>query len=71
MTTDWLPLERMLGPDLCHLFMFMGRSGELYLYKHIGTRRYLNINRHGACFRHTNQGYLPTEREDAVKHVFG
>jgi len=59
MRSDWAPLELMLGPKLCECFMFMGRSGELYLYKHIDTRRYLNLDAEGnpayiaryACWR--------------------
>ena len=39
MTSDWAPLELVLGRKLCECFMFMGRSGELYLYKHIDTPR--------------------------------
>lgn len=31
MTSDWAPLEQVLGPKLCQHFMFMGRSGQLYL----------------------------------------
>jgi hypothetical protein len=50
MTSDWAPLEHMLGPKLCEHFMFMGRSGELYLYKHVETRRYLNLDAEGRCF---------------------
>jgi hypothetical protein len=34
MNTDWVPLERMLGPSLCVDFMFMGRAEQIHLYKH-------------------------------------
>lgn len=70
MSSDWAPLERMLGPELCERFMFMGRSGELYLYKHSDTRRYLNIALDGSCFRYTPAGYMPTDREEAIAWVF-
>ena len=70
MTPDWAPLERVLGPNLCEHFMFMGRSGELYLYKHIDTRRYLNLDAEGRCFRYTGNGYAPEELRRAVAHVF-
>ncbi len=70
MTTDWAPLEQVLGPKLCEHFMFMGRSGELYLYKHIETRRYLNVDAEGRCFRYTRNGYDPEELRRAIVHVF-
>ena len=70
MTTDWAPLEQVLGPKLCEHFMFMGRSGELYLYKHIDTRRYLNLDAEGRCFRYTGNGYDPEELRRAIAHVF-
>ena len=50
--------------------MFMGRSGELYLYKHIDTRRYLNLDAEGKCFRYTGNGYDPEELRRAIAHVF-
>ena len=70
MTSDWAPLERVLGPQLCESFMFMGRSGELYLYKHIDTRRYLNIDAEGRCFRYTGNEYTREELRKAIAHVF-
>ena len=70
MTSDWAPLERVLGPQPCECFMFMGRSGELYLYKHIDTRRYLNLDAEGRCFHYTGNGYDPEELRRAIAHVF-
>ena len=70
MTPDWAPLEQVLGPQLCECFMFMGQSGELFLYKHIDTRRYLNLDRKGRCFRYTGNGYEPEELRRAIAHVF-
>ena len=71
MSWEWTPLEQMLGPELCERFMFMGRSAEIYLYKHIDTRRYLNLDAQGQCFRYTGKGYEPEERVIAVARVFG
>jgi hypothetical protein len=70
MTSDWAPLELVLGPQLCECFMFMGRSGELYLYKHIDTRRYLNLDAQGRSFRYTGSRYEPQESRKAIAHVF-
>ncbi len=71
MSSEWAPLEQMFGPELCEQFMYMGRSGEISLYKHIVTRRYLNLDAQGQCFRYTGSGYEPQERASAVAHVFG
>jgi hypothetical protein len=70
MYSDWAPLEQILDPTSCQHFMFMGRSGEIYHYKHIDTRRYLNLNREGQCFRYTVNGYVPQELDKAIGHVF-
>lgn len=70
MSAVWLPLEQMLGPELCENFMYMGRTGEIYLYKHIDTRRYLNITRDGTCFRYSVNGYFPIERGEAIQDAF-
>ena len=67
---DWRPLERMLGTRRCVDFMFMGRSGQIHLYKHRDTRRYLNIALDGRCFRYSAHGYQPIGLEEAIERVF-
>lgn len=69
--SNWAPLEQMLGPKLCERFMFMGRSGTIYLYKHIDTRRYLNLDAQGQCFRYIGNNYEPEDRAGAIEHAFG
>jgi hypothetical protein len=71
MSSEWTPLEQVLGPELSERFMYMGRAGEIYLYKHIDTRRYLNLDEQGQCFRYTGRGYEPEGRAKAIAHVFG
>jgi len=71
MSSEWTPLEQTLGPKLCGSFMYMGRSGQIHLYKHIDTRRYLNLDAQGQCFRYTKNGYELEERAKAIGHVFG
>ena len=70
MSDDWMPLERTIGADLCHSFMYMGRSGEIHLYKHIGTRRYLNIGPDGQCYCYKERGYSPIAQGDAIRQAF-
>jgi hypothetical protein len=71
MSSEWTPLERMLGTELCESFIYMGRDGEIYLYKRIDTRRYLNLDAQGQCFSYTGSGYEPELRARAIAHVFG
>jgi hypothetical protein len=49
---------------MCAQFMAMGqvRQGEttIFLYKHIRTRRYLNLAWHGQAYHYTREGaYTP------------
>jgi hypothetical protein len=70
MSSEWEPLESMLGSDLCHDFMYIGRSEQIYFYKHVETRRYLNIDPTGTCFRYSPEGYQPIGLAEAIEHVF-
>ncbi len=52
--SPWKPFEDLLGPSYCSEFMYMGSDKEqgFEMYKHIGTRRYLNIDpATGATYR--------------------
>jgi hypothetical protein len=39
---DWRSLENAIPTEYCESFMFMGKVGDIVLYKHRLTRRYLN-----------------------------
>lgn len=58
---DWKPLEAMLGPALIGQFMFMGtaENGNIVLYKHGMTRRYLNVGRDLRTFEYTPHAVGP------------
>ena len=47
---NWAPLERAVPATELENFMYMGCAGEIELYKHRFTRRYLNIGRHSERF---------------------
>jgi hypothetical protein len=47
---NWAPLERAVPACELENFMYMGRAGEIELYKHRHTRRYLNIERNAQSF---------------------
>jgi hypothetical protein len=65
----WGPLEATVG-SRCGEFMFMGRVGTVFLYKHIWTRRYLNLDHGGQAYRYTGEGYVPMQLDEAIDHVF-
>jgi hypothetical protein len=69
---DWRPLEAALSPQACARFMYMGHEGEIVLYKHYDTRRYLNIHAEtGRFFRYVDSNYVEVDREWALQHVGG
>ncbi len=68
---DWLPLENAIPPEYCESFMFMGKAGDIVLYKHRLTRRYLNIDAvTGKFYRYTNGEYIEIERRQAFDYVY-
>jgi hypothetical protein len=51
--------------------MFMGKAGEIVLYKHRITRRYLNIDAvTGKFYRYTNGEYAEIDRRQAFDSVY-
>ena len=69
---NWTPLE--LAVSACDLenFMYMGRAGEIELYKHQLTRRYLNIDRNSHQFyRYVDGKYVEITQAAALEHVRG
>ena len=67
---NWAPLEHVLPPEVCMDFMYMGRVGEIELYKHRCTRRYLNIGSDCRSFYLYSDGkYVEVERSVALDHV--
>ena len=68
---NWLPLEMALTNGDCHAFMYMGCIGEIELYKHRGTRRYLNISSDGQHFyRRIGSVYVEISKAYAIDYVF-
>ena len=50
--------------------MYMGRAGEIELYKHCLTRRYLNISADGQRFyRYSDGTYVEVTKAVALDHV--
>ena len=59
---DWRPLQGVLPDEQCGDWMWMhavdDRDGErVHFYKHIMTRRYVRLDRHGNLYREDEQGY--------------
>jgi hypothetical protein len=67
---NWTPLERVLPARELEDFMYMGRAGEIELYKHSVTRRYLNISADGQRFyRYSDGTYVEVTKAVALDHV--
>lgn len=69
---DWKPLETVLSRRACEDFMYMGRCGDIHLYKHYFSRRYLNISSDGGRFyRYCGGRYIEVAREIALDNLRG
>ena len=69
---NWTPLESFVPASELENFMYMGRAGEIELYKHQFTRRYLNIERISHKFyRYLDGKYVEITRAAALEHVRG
>lgn len=76
--SDWKPLEtvmaRTVGILRCRQFMYMGKVsvGEVwvFLYKHVYTRRYLNLDNQGNAYVYEDEQYYPIGLESAINYVF-
>ena len=67
---NWTPLELAVPAGELENFMYMGRAGEIELYKHRLTRRYLNISRDdGRFYRYCDGTYIEISQSDALDHV--
>lgn len=67
---NWAPLESVLPPEECQEYMYMGRAGEIELYKHRWTRRYLNIGMDCRSFYlYSNGGYVEISKAEALAHL--
>jgi|WetSurMetagenome_2_1015567.scaffolds.fasta_scaffold154809_2 hypothetical protein len=69
---DWLPLENSISSEYCEDYMFMGKAGDIVLYKHRLTRRYLNIDAvTGKFYRYASDDYVEIDRRQAFDSVYG
>jgi hypothetical protein len=66
---DWVPLERLFSEEVCGYFMFMGIVGEIRLYKHSVTRRYINLTPDGRAWAYDGPGYHAITIPEAVRHL--
>jgi hypothetical protein len=67
---NWAPLEMTVTACELDNFMYMGRAGEIELYKHRLTRRYLNIHSDGRRFYRQRDGaYVEISKTEALEYV--
>lgn len=72
--SNWDALVRLVGKREAEDFMFMGDEDGLMLYKHVNTRRYLNIDDlTGDTYKFIDaeRGYLPIPIDEALAWVRG
>ena len=68
---DWRPLENAIPPEYCEDYMYMGKAGDIVLYKHRLTRRYLNIDAvTGRFYRYAYGEYVEVDRRQAFDSVY-
>lgn len=68
---DWRPLENAIPSEYAEDFMFMGKAGDIVLYKHCITRHYLNIDAvTGKFYRYVNGEYVEIDRRQAFDSVY-
>ena len=65
---NWTPLELLLPACELENFMYMGRVGEIELYKHWLTRRYLNISAE-RFYSYSDGIYVEVAKDVALDHV--
>jgi len=70
----WETLEAFLGKDRCAKFMYMctldGCGVRIHLYKHTGTRQYLNLGEDGTPYQYVDDVYQEIPADIALKHAF-
>ena len=71
-TSNWTPLVNLIGEHLAGDFMFMGESMGIFLYKHVNTRQYLNVDKFGQTYSYNGncRGYNLINRQTAFLHAF-
>ena len=69
---NWIPLELAVPTRELENYMYMGCAGEIELYKHKSTRRYLNIGRSSYKFyRYLDGEHVEIARTATLEHVRG
>ena len=59
-------------PSSAKTTCIMGKAGDIVLYKHRLTRRYLNIDAvTGKFYRYANDEYVEIDRRQAFDSVYG
>lgn len=72
-TSNWTPLIDLIGKDHAEAFMLVGNCGDIMIYKHHRTRRFINIQvATGQTYcQNGDQVYLPIDPEVAIASALG
>lgn len=67
---DFTIAKKFIPNELLEDLMFMGiRGGNVYMYKHIDTRRYIYVDTYGTFFLYDNGVLMETTKEKALAHL--
>lgn len=71
----WAPLERIAAAHPTvrpEQFMFMGYAKGVHRFKHVDTRRYLNLDTHGRAFDYwpVTGNYTAADLASAIAHAY-
>lgn len=65
----WEIMETYIPSKVWDDLIYIGRKGDITLYKHIDSRRYINIDSQGKCYSYTTNGYVEVDFDKALNHL--
>ena len=68
--TNWKPLEQKIGRHWSQ-FIYMGRNGDIHLYKNLPTGIYLYLDDDGRCFSLQDTEFHLANFEEQWNHIAG
>jgi len=58
LASNWAPLEKLCPTGLCEQFLFKGTADGIYLYEHVDSHRYLNVDVFGRTYAFNSDSRL-------------
>lgn len=69
---DFEYLEKYVPEEYWDDMMYMMNRDDIYMYKHIVTRMYINVDSNGIFYAYepNNDSYYPIDKETAIDNLF-